>query len=119
VIPAPWHYAGVAIALAGIALGLSSMRLFRSARTTIVPFQESSALLTAGPYRFTRNPIYLSMLLLLLGACVFAGSLGPFVVPPVFVVATERFTILGEEAMLARTFGAEYASYCARVRRWI
>ena len=119
VIPAPWHYAGIAIAAAGVALGLSSVRLFRSAHTTLIPFHESSALLTSGPYRFTRNPIYLSMVVLLLGACVFAGSLAPFLVLPAFVFVIDRVFIAGEEAMLARTFGAEYRAYCARVRRWI
>jgi protein-S-isoprenylcysteine O-methyltransferase Ste14 len=118
-IPAPWHHAGIAIALAGLALGGWTTVLFSRARTTLIPYRESSALVTSGPFRFTRNPIYLGMALVLLGACVFAGSLTPFAVVPAFVVVIQRFFISGEEAMLAQKFGAEFAAYCGRVRRWV
>lgn len=118
-IPAPWNRAGIAIALAGLALGGWSSSLFRVARTTIIPYQESSALILSGPYRFTRNPIYLSMTAMLLGVCVFLGSLAPFAVVAAFVAIIQTQTIVAEEAMLSEKFGAEYAAYRARVRRWL
>jgi protein-S-isoprenylcysteine O-methyltransferase Ste14 len=118
-IPAPWHYAGIALAALGAALAVWTVVLFRRARTTIIPFQESSALITSGSYRFTRNPIYLSMASFLLGAAVFAGSLSPFVVVPAFILIIEKLFISTEEAMLAQRFPAEYAAYSARVRRWL
>src|SRR5438094_494295 len=85
----------------------------------ILLFQEASAVIPSGPYRFTRNPIYLSMASLLLGAAVFAGSLSPFVVVPAFILIIEKLFISTEEAMLAQRFPAEYAAYSARVRRWL
>jgi len=118
-IPAPWHYAGVAIALAGFALGGWATALFRRAGTTLVPGQESAALVVGGPFRWTRNPIYLGMAAMLLGACVFAGSLSPFAVVPAFMIIIQRLFIRSEEAMMAKKFGAEFAAYCAEVRRWI
>jgi len=118
-IPAPWHYVGVAFAALGVFLTLWSVALFRRVHTTIIPFQESSALITSGPYRYTRNPIYLAMALLLLGAAVFAGSLSPFLVIPAFMVLIQKLFISPEEAMLAERFGTEYTSYSTRVRRWL
>jgi protein-S-isoprenylcysteine O-methyltransferase Ste14 len=118
-IPAPWHYAGIAIASLGVVLAVWSVVLFRRARTTIIPFQESTALITWGPYRFTRNPIYLSMALLLLGAAVFAGSLSPFVVIPVFIIVIQKLFISPEEAMLAQRFPPEFTAYSGKVRRWL
>lgn len=118
-VPAPWHYAGLALAGLGLALGAWSTVQFSRAGTTIVPFQESSSLILRGPYRFTRNPIYLGMAMILLGAAVFAGSLSPFAVVPAFVVLIRTVFVSAEEAMLAKKFPGEYAAYCAKVRRWL
>jgi protein-S-isoprenylcysteine O-methyltransferase Ste14 len=117
-IPAPWHYSGIAIASVGVFVAVWAVVLFRHAGTTIIPLQESSALITTGPYRFTRNPMYLSMALLLLGAAVFAGSLSPLIVIPAFVVIIQVLFIAREEAMLAQRFPAEFAAYSTKVRRW-
>ncbi len=118
-VPSPWHYTGLALAALGLALGTWSTIQFGRAGTTIVPFQESSNLILRGPYRFTRNPIYLSMALILLGAAVFAGSLSPFAVLPAFMVLIQKLFVSAEEAMLAKKFPGEYAAYCAKVRRWL
>jgi len=118
-VPAPWHYAGIVVAASGFALGAWSTVQFRRAHTTIVPFQESTSLIVRGPYRFTRNPIYLSMVLLLLGAAVFAGSLSPFAVVPAFLVIIQTLFISAEERMLAQKFGDSYRAYFAKVRRWL
>ena len=77
-VPTPWHYAGIGIASLGVVIAVWSVALFRHVRTTIIPFQESTALITWGPYRFTRNPMYLSMALFLLGAA--AVSIGLVVI---------------------------------------
>jgi protein-S-isoprenylcysteine O-methyltransferase Ste14 len=119
VVPAPWHFVGLAIGALGLALGFWTVSLFWRSRTTLIPGEESAALVTDGPFRFTRNPIYVGMVLLLLGACVFAGSLSPFGVLPVFIFIVQAWTITGEEAMLTQRFGASYTDYCRRVRRWV
>jgi protein-S-isoprenylcysteine O-methyltransferase Ste14 len=119
VIPAPWHLAGAVLAGLGLALGFWTVSLFRRAHTTLIPGQESAALVTSGPFRLSRNPIYVSMVMLLLGACVYAGSLSTFAVIPVFAAIIQTWTIVGEEAMLTQRFGESYTQYCRKVRRWL
>jgi protein-S-isoprenylcysteine O-methyltransferase Ste14 len=119
VLDAPYRYAG--IVLAGLALGVGAWAavLFRRAGTNIRPFMPSTALVVVGPYKFTRNPMYLGMAGILLGAAVFMGSLTPFIVIPAFMaLISERF-IIPEEAKLEEAFGREYCDYKARVRRWL
>ncbi|HET7131841.1 MAG TPA: isoprenylcysteine carboxylmethyltransferase family protein [Gammaproteobacteria bacterium] len=115
----PYRYAGaVLIALAG-AFGAWGVILFRRAGTGVVPFSDATALVTAGPYRFTRNPMYLGMAGILAGTAIWLGSLTPWLVLPAFMrLIAERF-IVPEEAMLERTFGEEYARYRTAVRRWL
>jgi protein-S-isoprenylcysteine O-methyltransferase Ste14 len=115
----PWRWSGLPPASAGAALVLWPAVLFRAADTTIVPFRESSALVVRGPYRFTRNPIYLGMVVFLFGVALLLGSASPFaVIPPFWLVLDRRF-VRAEEAMLRLRFGAEFDAYCARVRRWL
>lgn len=115
----PWRAAGIVIIVAGLALGLVAGREFRRRETTITPFEESSALITDGPYRFTRNPLYLSMTLMLLGLAAALGTLSPLIVVPVFVWwITTRFIAL-EEHHLGEQFGPQYTTYKSQVRRWL
>ena len=115
----PYRYAGVVLMALGIALILWAALLFRRAGTGIVPFSEATALVSAGPYRFTRNPMYLGMVAILLGAALMLGSLTPFIVIPAFMaLVAERF-ILPEERMLEVAFGDAYLRYKASVRRWL
>ena len=92
---------------------------FHRRRTTIVPHMQPDALVTEGPMRFSRNPIYAADVLVLIGWGVGLGAALPFVLIPLFVVVIERRFILAEEARLAAAFGNEFAAYKARVRRWI
>jgi protein-S-isoprenylcysteine O-methyltransferase Ste14 len=119
ILVAPYRYAGFVIMALGIALGLWALQHFRRVRTGIIPFSPATALVTSGPYRFTRNPMYLGMAGTLLGAALFMGSLTPFIVIPAFMaVIAERF-IAPEEAMLERNFGHAYLAFKAKVRRWL
>jgi len=119
IIPMPINLSGSAMIVIGLLLFGSAVRMIVLARTTIKPFQESSALITTGPFRWSRNPIYLGMVLLLLGIAVLFGSLTPFPVVALFAFLIDRVFIKGEEQMLHATFTGEYADYCRRVRRWI
>jgi protein-S-isoprenylcysteine O-methyltransferase Ste14 len=111
--------AGLAPVAIGLALALSAARLFRRAATPIEPWETPSALVAAGPYRFTRNPMYLGLALCLSGFAVWLGTLTPFLVIPLFAwVITVRF-IRREEQRLETRFGDQYRAYKARVRRWI
>jgi protein-S-isoprenylcysteine O-methyltransferase Ste14 len=110
---------GWAVVAAGVVLGGLGAGLFHRRGAEIKPFRESAFLVTDGPFRFTRNPMYLSMVMVLLGTAGVLGSLLPFVVIPLFVLVLRRRFIRWEEAALAARFGDEYRAYCARVRRWI
>jgi protein-S-isoprenylcysteine O-methyltransferase Ste14 len=115
----PYRYAGAVLIVLAVALGLWSVVLFRRARTGVVPFSEATALVTSGPYRLTRNPMYLGMAGILLGTAVWLGSLTPWLLLPAFMrIIAERF-IAPEEAMLERAFGSGYLEYCRAVRRWL
>lgn len=119
VLEAPYRYAGIIIAGVALGLGAWAAALFRRAGTNIRPFMPSTALVVSGPYKLTRNPMYLGMAGILLGAAVFMGSLTPFVVIPAFMaLIAERF-IIPEEAKLEAAFGRDYTDYKARVRRWL
>jgi protein-S-isoprenylcysteine O-methyltransferase Ste14 len=116
---APYRYAGIVIMALALALVLWAALLFHRARTGIVPFSPATSLVLGGPYRFTRNPMYLGMAGILLGAAILMGSLSPFAVIPAFMaLIAERF-IAPEEAMLERAFGRDYLGYKAKVRRWL
>ena len=119
VLVAPYRYAGIVLMGLAIALAVWAALLFRRAGTGIVPFSPATALVTSGPYRFTRNPMYLGLSGTLLGAAVLMGSITPFVVIPAFMALIADRFIQGEEAMLERAFGSRYLEYKARVRRWL
>jgi len=105
--------------LLGILLNVMSARLFEKRGTAIKPFERSKALVVEGPYRFTRNPMYLGMLIILLGLGLLLGSTIPLLVIPVFLMLITTRFVLVEEHMLAERFGKAYKEYSARVRRWL
>ena len=125
VIPGPrWdtpllQLIGGAVAVAGLILTVSSAGLFRHRGTAVRPFQESSVLVTTGPYRFTRNAMYLGMVVMLVGIAVLLGSTTPLVAVPVFITVITRRYIEREEKIMSARFGAQYDAYRARVRRWL
>lgn len=112
--------AGVLFATGAASSG-AGIVAFRKARTTVNPFtpHASSALVTSGIYRVTRNPMYLGFLCLLLGECLLLGNLAGLTVGPAFVGYLNRFQIVPEERALEARFGRDFQAYTARVRRWI
>lgn len=110
---------GVALVIAGAVMMLWGIATFWRARTTILPFEPASALVRHGPYRFTRNPMYVGMTVAYVGAAFAMNVAWPFVVLPVAIWVIQRYVIRPEEEYLERTFGADYAEFRARVRRWI
>jgi protein-S-isoprenylcysteine O-methyltransferase Ste14 len=111
----------VALATLGLAIDFLSLLRFLSARTTINPLRpgNASALVAHGLYRYTRNPMYLGLLLVLTAWTLYQGNLIGFAVLPVFVAYLTRFQIVPEERLLAAKFGASYEAYRRAVRRWV
>jgi protein-S-isoprenylcysteine O-methyltransferase Ste14 len=119
IVPSPLNLAGAALVAAGLALTLWAAGLFRIARTPVRPFEPSTALVTSGVYRLTRNPMYLGMVVVLLGAALLFGTLAAFVPVPLFLWQIQRKFVVPEEAFLEGIFGEPYLAYKGRVRRWI
>ena len=119
VVPEPWDYVGIFPALAGLVVNLWCSKMFSGAGTTIKPFERSARLVTGGPYRFSRHPMYVGMAAVLTGLAVFLGSVTPFVVIPAFVAVMAAKFIPAEERAMAETFGDKWREYAARVRRWL
>ncbi len=118
-IEPPITYLGWVVFAMAFAAVLAVNWQFRRAGTTIKPFERSSALVTAGLFAFSRNPIYLSMVAALLGIFVALGSLTPLVIIPPFIYIIRTRFIAAEERMLEDAFGAAYRAYMNRVRRWL
>ena len=110
----------VVLAGAGLALAGDSLVRFVRARTTWHPThpERASALVVHGAYRWTRNPMYLGLLLILAGWAAWLGSLAPLLVVVAWVVVMTRLQIEPEERALLDRFGGEYAQYRDSVRRW-
>jgi protein-S-isoprenylcysteine O-methyltransferase Ste14 len=110
---------GVALVVAGGVLGGSFVGAFRRAGTPVEPWEPTTAIVTSGPYRFTRNPGYLGMALAFAGIAILADALWPLVLLLPTLLVVDRGVIAREERYLDTTFGTEYAEYRERVRRWI
>lgn len=106
--------------LAGL-LTAPALRAFRAARTTVNPTRPESAatLVSSGVYRFTRNPMYVSLTALLLAWTVWLGAPWDLLMTAGFVAYVQCFQILPEERALRAKFGSAYAAYQSRVRRWV
>lgn len=110
---------GAVFIITGLILLVFAGRLFKRAGTDLVPFKNVTTLVTSGIYRYTRNPMYLGMLCVLLGCAITVGASMALVIPPLFAAVIEWRFIRPEEAMLRGIFPEQFAAYCERVRRWI
>jgi protein-S-isoprenylcysteine O-methyltransferase Ste14 len=111
--------AGVLFIIVGLAVGFGSEGQFRKRGTTVDPRGTVSTLVTDGWFRYSRNPMYLSFVLILAGAWLSMGSPSPILGILAFVLLTERWYIIPEEQRLAVSFGQQYQAYRLRTRRWI
>ncbi len=120
-IAGAWRNAGFASMALGAATMLLAMGRFRAADTTLNPMDpaRATALVQAGVFGYTRNPMYLGLALLLAGWAWWLGTATPWLVLPVFVALITRLQIVPEERALQALFGEAYAGYCRRVPRWL
>ena len=110
---------GLFLTFIGFLLGVGAFLEFRKARTTLDPHGSTKQLVTLGIYRFTRNPIYLGFLLMVIGLPLNSGVYWGIVMAPFFMFMMNRLVIEREESYLEKKFGKTYASYTSSVRRWL
>ena len=111
--------AGALLFAAGVAVAVGGQVLFRKAHTTTVPGRTSSRLITSGPYRFSRNPMYVGLVLAYLGEAGMLQQVWPVILLPFVVAYLNWIVIPVEEARLRDAFGTVYDRYRASVRRWL
>jgi len=119
ILRVPWNFTGLVPLALGVLMSIMSAGAFRRAGTPVVPFEQSTTLVTGGWFRVTRNPMYLGLALIDTGVALLAGSLGAFLPLPILVAILHLRFIRGEERFLEGIFGDEYRVYRTRVRRWI
>lgn len=111
--------AGIALGAAGALVALSCVCAFAwIGKGTPAPFDPPRKLVTRGPYRFLRNPMYVGAALAVGGAALFFESIELLAFVALFLLTTHLFVVIYEEPTLRRTFGREYESYCQHVHRW-
>ena len=104
---------------AGLVVGFLGDRAMRNAHTNVSPYRPTTKLVTEGPYRFTRNPLYLSVTLVYGGVAILASALWAALLLPIVLGVMRYGVIEREERYLERKFGEEYLRYKAQVGRWI
>jgi len=110
---------GIVMGFLGFFIFTGSTLLFRINKTTMIPFQDPSFLITNGIYKYTRNPMYLGMLFVQFGIAIYFGSISPFIIPFLFIPIMNSRIIQHEEVMLEKQFGESYIIFKNSVRRWI
>lgn len=114
-------YAGYGFILAGAILLALALLAFVRARTTVNPLapEGAQALVTTGLYRFTRNPMYVALALILIGGAFALGNIAALAAPAIFVCAMTLLQIKPEERALQTVFGDAFTAYCKQTRRWL
>ena len=120
-IESPWNRVGLALIVVAGSFDMWSLFLFFKKHTTPNPMkpQNTTALVSNGLYKLTRNPMYVGLLIILTGYAIWLGSLTPFLLLPVFYGLITEMQIKPEEGFLEEKFGQEYLDYKKRVRRWL
>jgi protein-S-isoprenylcysteine O-methyltransferase Ste14 len=117
----PWQWLGLLPAALGVAISVMAFGRFRRVRTTVNPLDPSKAthLVTDGVFSVSRNPMYLGLMLVLVGWAIWQGTVSSWLVLPLFWAIITYGQIVPEEQALSRLFGEQYAAYRREVGRWI
>ena len=110
---------GVVMFAVALPIFVAAVRQFKKANTNVVPYQPTTAIVDSWPYSFSRNPIYLAMMLMYVGIALFFNSWWPIFLLPLVLLVMQRGVIEREEAYLTRKFGDGYLGYKQLVRRWV
>lgn len=110
---------GSTVILLGVVSIVYLLGIFKKEETAILPDGDPEVLLTQGPYKYSRNPIYISMTIILIGSAILYNSLSVFIIPILFMIMVKKIWIDYEESKLKKIFGQEYLNYQKKVGRWI
>lgn len=118
--PEPFNsFLGASLIIVSLLLAISGMWALKRAGTHIDPFKPTTVLVVDGPYRFSRNPLYLSLTFLYTGIAVLFNLCGPILILPLALILMQFGVVIREERYLEKKFGEDYRLYRAHVRRWI
>ena len=118
-VPARYWLGGAVVVAAILGLGLRAIVLFRRSGQNENPWKPTPEIVQEGPFRVTRNPMYLQMVIACVAFAIILSNAWILMLTPVCAFVLQRFAILPEEAYLERKFGESYLAYKRRVRRWI
>jgi len=110
---------GTVLLIAGLAWMASGLVTFGAKRTAVIPHRPARLLVQSGPYRFTRNPMYVGRACAYVGLSIVLNWVWPLILLPVVLIVLTTAVIRREETYLRAAFGADYEAYCRRVRRWL
>ncbi len=110
--------AGVLLSATGVLIASTAMRAFTQAGATVMPNRPNATLVKAGLYKYSRNPMYVGLILIYAGFAALLGSVWALILLPVFVAYVRYFAIAREEAYLKRRFGEVYVAYMRKIPRW-
>ena len=122
IVPAAWdanHFIGAGLIVIGVVIALSCIvRFATEGKGTLSPLDPTKKLVIRGLYKYSRNPMYVGVMLIMIGETLFYWSLALAIYSAVVFLVFNLFIILHEEPRCRRDFGDEYAEYCHRTRRW-
>jgi len=118
-IQTPFNYLGIVLFAAGLLILFWSFERFKKKETPILPGQKPTSLVIEGPYKFTRNPMYLGVAAALLGIAIYLGDLLALAAPAIFFTFVSVKFIPREEKLMEKLFGRRYSDYKKKVRRWV
>jgi len=111
--------AGILCFVLGFIIAIPAIIKFRESKNTLITFKPTNSLQTSGIYKYSRNPMYLGLVIFYVGGSFFFGNLWSLLFIPLIVFTLTKFVIIKEEKYLQRKFGDSYNAYCKIVKRWI
>lgn len=114
-----WRYVGILLLVSGFSLGLGSGLYFRRLGTNPRPGAKATLIVTTGPFKYTRNPMYLGFITMLIGTAILLGTVSPVFVIPIFFILVQKQFILREEKWMEDWFGQPYLEYKKKTPRWL
>jgi len=115
----PWRYFGIIIIVLGFSLSLGSGIFFRKLGTNPRPGSRANLIVTKGPFKYTRNPMYLGLITMLIGISILLGTWSPLIVIPILFIILHTQFVLREEKLMEEWFGESYVEYKSKTPRWL